>query len=122
MKRLFFLFAFVLSAGFAVAQSAQTAVSVNQERAHAHAIRLQKNLALTEDQVVKIEAITVAKLDAIDAVNADASKTQEQKDTEITQIRNAKEKEVLEVLTPEQVTQYNQMKNQRQSRKEGSQE
>jgi periplasmic protein CpxP/Spy len=121
MKRIFVLFAFLMTGVIAQAQTAQPAtVSPVQERAHAHAVRLDKILTLTPEQMTQVEAITLAKLNAIDAVNADASKTQEQKDQEIADIRAQKETEILALLTPEQVTKYNEMKQQKLDRKETS--
>lgn len=117
MKRIVALFAFILVATFANAQQAQTTTSANAERAHSQAIRLQKQLGLTQDQVTKVEAVMLAKINAIDAVNADVNKSKEQKDTEIAQIRSDKEQELIAIFTPEQATKYAEMKAQRQQRR-----
>jgi Spy/CpxP family protein refolding chaperone len=116
MKRIIALFAFILVATFANAQTAQTAPTPAAERAHVQAMRFQKQLTLTEEQTTKVEAIILAKINAIDAVEADANKTEEQKEAESAQIRSDKEKEILALLTPEQIIKYNEMKNRRQER------
>lgn len=119
MKRLFVLFAFVLTATFAHAQSTETPTPA-AERAHSQAIRMQKQLALTAEQTTQIEAILLARHNEIDAVNADVNKTQEQKDTEIATIRGQKEKEMLAVMTVDQQSRYTEMKAQRAARNGGN--
>jgi Spy/CpxP family protein refolding chaperone len=119
MKRLFLLFAFIITTGVAFAQQTQTAtVTSNEERAHSSALRFQKVLALTPEQTTQIEGIILARIIAVDAINADVNKTPEQKETEIAQIRKDKEAEIIAVLTPEQAAKYNQMKEDRKKRKE----
>jgi Spy/CpxP family protein refolding chaperone len=120
MKRILFLFALIFSAGIANAQSSETPVTPAAERAHSSAMRMQKTLALTEEQRTQIEAIILQRINAIEVIKADASKTQEQKDTEIAQVRTQKEQEMLAVMTPDQVTKYNEMKAQRQQRRDGA--
>lgn len=121
MKRIFVLFVLLVTATVANAQATQTATPAPAaERAHSYAIRMQKQLALSEEQVTQVEAVALAKFNAIDAVKADASKTQEQKDAEIAQITSEKQKEILALLTPEQVTKYNEIRQQRMDRKQNA--
>lgn len=116
MKRIFVLFIFVLSATFANAQSTQV-VETPVERAHAQALKIKKQLGLSDEQTASVEAIMLARNSEIEAVKADANKTQAQKDSDIALIRSNKEKEVQAVLTPEQLIRYNEMKAQREARK-----
>ncbi|MCK6638676.1 MAG: hypothetical protein L6Q81_01230 [Bacteroidia bacterium] len=119
MKRIFILFAFLLTTGFAFAQQTQTAPApTNEERAHTSALSFQKILTLTPEQTTQIEGIILSRINAIEVINADANKTPEQKQTEIAQIRKDKEQEILAVLTPEQLAKYNQLKEDRKKRKE----
>jgi len=118
MKRIIILFVFLFTVAGAYAQAQQTPVSTAPERAHAYAIRMQKQLALTAEQTSQIEALFLAKITAIEAVNADATKTQEQKDVEVAKIRADKEAEIQAVLTPEQLAKYNQMKEDNKKRRE----
>lgn len=119
MKRIFILFAFLLTTGLAYAQQTQTAPApTNEERAHSSALRFQKILTLTPEQTTQVEAIILARIVAVAAVEADVNKTPEQKQTEIEQIRKDKELEIQAVLTPDQLTKYNQIKEDRKKRKE----
>ncbi len=120
MKRIIFLFVLLFSVAGANAQVAEVAVNPNQERAHAYALSMQKQLGLTAEQTTQIEAIFLAKITAIEVVNADAAKTQEQKDAEIVQIRSEKEKELQSLLTPDQLIKYNQIRADRKARKEAA--
>lgn len=120
MKRILILFVFLATAGFAQAQTEQTTVSTPQEQAHSYALRMQKMLGLSEDQVVNVEAVALAKFQAIEAVQVDATKTKEQKDSEIETIKREKQKEILALLTPDQVTKYNEIREQRQERQKSS--
>lgn len=120
MKRIFVLFVLLVSATIANAQAEQIAAPTSQERAHSYAIRMQKQLTLTDEQTTQVEAVALAKYDAIDAVKADVSKTQEQKDAEIAQIKTQKQQEILALLTPEQVTKYNEIRQQRQERRKSA--
>lgn len=119
MKRIFILFAFLLTTGFAYAQQTQTAPTPSkEERAHTTTLRYQKLLTLTPEQTVQVEAIVLARINAVEAVEADVNKTPEQKQTEIAQIRKDKEAEIQAVLTPEQLAKYNQVKEDRKKRQE----
>lgn len=120
MKRIFVFFLLLATATIANAQAEATTAPTAQERAHVYAIRMQKQLALTDEQTTQIEAVALAKYNAIDAVKADAAKTQEQKDAEIAQIKSEKQKEILALLTPEQVTKYNEIRQQREQRKQNA--
>lgn len=122
MKRIIVLLAFVLTAGFVNAQSSESATTTKPaaEKAHAKALQMQKLLTLSEEQTANVEAVYLAKFNAIESVKADASKTQEQKDAAIEQIRIDKENEMLALLTPDQVQKYNEIKQQRQERKQAS--
>jgi periplasmic protein CpxP/Spy len=115
-KNIFVLFAFILTASFAQAQSAQVAENPT-ERAHTQALGLQKQLGLTEEQTAKAEAIYLARHNEVEAIKNDATKSQEQKDNAITIVRKEKEKEIQALLTPEQLIKYNELKTVRQNRK-----
>lgn len=117
MKRILVLFAFILTATFANAQATQ-APAPPTERAHTQALSYQKMLALTAEQLTQVEAIILAKINAIDEINNDATRTQEQKDADAATVRSQKEKEIMAVLTPEQQQKYTDIKNQRKQRKQ----
>jgi hypothetical protein len=119
MKRIFVLFAFILTATFAQAQSNQT-TETPAERAHTQALKMKKQLGLSDEQTASIEAIIIARHNEIDVVNADANKTQEQKDSDIAVIRSNKEKEIQAVLTPDQIVRYNEIKTQREERQKAA--
>lgn len=108
MKRIFVLFAFILTATFAQAQS-QTVESPT-ERAHTQALGLQKQLALTEEQTAKAEEIYLARYNAVQAIKADATKSQDQKDADIIAVRKQKDLEIIALLTPEQAAKYDELK------------
>ena len=84
------------------------------------AIRLQKTLALTEEQTAQVETIQLSKYAAIDAINLDATKTQEQKDAAIAQVKTDKETEMQAVFTPDQLAKYLQVKEDAKKRKESA--
>jgi len=121
MKRIFVLFAFVLTAVFAQAQSTQV-VENPTEKAHSQALKMKKQLGLSDEQTASVEAIVLARHNEIEAVKADVNKTQEQKDNEIALIRSTKEKEIQAVLTPDQLIRYNEIKAQREQRKKAAAE
>lgn len=116
MKRIFVLFAFILTASFAQAQTAQVAENPT-ERAHAQALGLQKQLGLSAEQTAQAEAIYLARHNEVEAINNDANKSQEQKDSDIVIVRKEKEKQIQALLTPEQLIKYNEIKTTRQNRK-----
>ena len=120
MKRIIAIFALILVGTFASAQQATTTTVTNAERAHSQAMKYQKMLTLTEQQTPQIEAILLAKFDAIDAVNADMNKTKEQKEADIAQINTDKENEILALLTAEQVIRYNEVKSKREQRRQAT--
>ncbi len=116
MKRIFVLFIFVLSASFANAQAAQVAENP-VERCHTQALKMKKQLGLSDEQTATVEAIMLARHNEIEAVNADVNKTQAQKDSDIALIRSNKDHEIQAVLTPDQLIRYNEIKAQREARK-----
>lgn len=119
MNRLFVLFAFILTATFAQAQSVQVAENPT-ERAHTQALRLQKQLGLSEDQTAKVEAIYLDCYNEVEAIKNDAAKTQEEKDNTTVIVRKEKEKEIQALLTPDQLIKYNEMKTNRENRKKAA--
>jgi hypothetical protein len=121
MKRLFVLFAFILTASFAQAQSAQVAENPT-ERAHAQALSLKKQLGLSDEQTAKAEAIYLARHNEVEAIKNDAAKSQEEKDNATTIVRKEKEKEIQALLTPEQLIKYNEIKTSRENRKKTANE
>lgn len=118
MKRILAFFVILFTAATINAQTAQSTTTPSQERAHMTAIRLQKTLALTEEQTAQVENIQLSKLAAIDAINLDATKTQEQKDAAIAQVKTDKETEMQAVFTPDQLAKYLQVKEDAKKRKE----
>lgn len=120
MKRIIALFAFILTVTFVNAQAAQSPTPI-AERAHTESIRWQKQLSLTAEQTTQVEAVIVARMEAIEAIKADATKTQEQKDAAIATVRAEKEAAIMALLTPDQQAQYTAIKKQRQDRKNGTQ-
>jgi hypothetical protein len=122
MKRIFVLFAFILTASFAHAQQASQAAPTAAELAHSQALRLQKVVGLSEDQLTQAEAIFLSRNTEIEAIKADASKTQQQKDDEIALIRKSKEKEIMALLTADQLIKYNDYKAKRAARRNGGTE
>ncbi len=119
MTRIFVLFAFILTATFAQAQSSPVAENPT-ERAHSQALGLQKQVGLSDEQLVKAEAIFLARHTEVEAIKNDASKTQEEKDNAITLVRTEKEKEIQALLTPDQLIKYNEIKTTRQNRKKAA--
>ncbi len=115
MKRLILILGVLFT--FVAANAQQAATRPAQERAHAQALRLKKLVSLSDDQMVKVEAIFLARAEAIDAINADAAKSPEQKKADIQNVRDAKETELKAVLTADQYTQYQQQKASRKARK-----
>jgi hypothetical protein len=118
MKRILAFFVILFTAATINAQTAQSTTTPSQERAHMTAIRLQKTLALTEEQTAQVENIQLSKYAAIDAINLDAAKTQEQKDAAIAQVKTDKETEMQAVFTPDQLAKYLQVKEDAKRRKE----
>lgn len=116
MNRIFVLFAFILTATFAQAQTAQVAENPT-ERAHSQALGLQKQLGLSAEQTTQAEAIYLARHNEVEAINNDANKSQEQKDADIVIVRKEKEKQIQALLTPDQLIKYNEIKTTRQNRK-----
>jgi hypothetical protein len=120
MKRLFFVLG-LLFAGVAVnAQTAQTTTQSTeqtpQQKAHIQAMRMQKNLTLSAEQTTQVEAVLLAKIEAIDKVKNDASKTPDAKKAEIEKIKADKDQELSTILTPAQYTQYTEMKTKQKDR------
>ena len=120
MKRILAFFVILFTAATINAQTAQSTTTPSQERAHMTAIRLQKTLALTEQQTAQVETIQLSKYAAIDAINLDAAKTQEQKDAAIAQVKTDKETEMQAVFTPDQLAKYLQVKEDAKKRKESA--
>lgn len=125
MKRLFFVFGLLLT-GLAVnAQTAQPATAQQteqtaQQRAHTQALRMQKNLSLSAEQTTQVEAVFLSRNEAIDKIKADASKTPEVKKKEIEQVKVDKDAELANILTPAQLSQYNDIKAKKAARKQAS--
>ncbi len=115
MKRLILILGVLFT--FVAANAQQPATRPAQERAHAQAMRIKKLVSLSDEQTVKVEAIFLARAEAVDAINADASKSPEQKKADIQKVRDEKEAEIKAVLTADQYTQYQQQKANRQARK-----
>jgi hypothetical protein len=118
MKRILAFFVILFTAATINAQTAQSTTTPSQERAHMTAIRLQKTLALTEQQTAQVETIQLSKYAAIDAINLDATKTQEQKEAAIAQVKTDKEAEMQAVFTADQLAKYLQVKEDAKKRKE----
>lgn len=121
MNKLFVLFALILTATFAQAQTTQVAENPT-ERAHTQALRLQKQLGLSEDQTAKVEAIYLSCHGEVETIKNDAAKTQEEKDNATTIVRKEKEKEIQALLTPDQLIRYNEIKTARENRKKTADE
>lgn len=115
MKRLILILGVLFT--FVAANAQQAATRPAQERAHAQALRLKKLVSLSDEQMVKVEAIFLARAEAVDAINADAAKSPEQKKADIQKVREEKETELKAVLTADQYTQYQQQKASRKARK-----
>lgn len=115
MKRIVTLFVILFSAVAVNAQ--QPTLTPSQERAHVVTVRMNKIVALSEDQFAKVEAVNQAKFSAIELINANAAKTKQEKEAEIAQVVADKDKEIQAILTPEQWTKYQQAKEDKKKRK-----
>ena len=122
MKRILALLpVFLLLFISAQAQRPQTTeTQTPQERAHSSAMRMKKVLELNDAQTTQVEAVILSRIQAIDRINADASLTPEAKEAAIQKVRADKDAELQKILTPQQYTRYQEMKNEREQRKNAS--
>lgn len=122
MKRILALLpVFLLLFISAQAQRLQTTeTQTPQERAHSSAMRMKKVLELNDAQTTQVEAVILSRIQAIDRINADASLTPEAKEAAIQKVRTDKDAELQKILTPQQYTRYQEMKNEREQRKNAS--
>jgi protein CpxP len=122
MKRIFALLpVFLLLVISANAQRPQTSETQSpQERAHSSALRMKKVLELSDAQTTQVEAVILSRIEAIDRINADATLTPEAKETAIQKVRTDKDAELQKVLTAQQYTRYQEMKSEREQRKNTS--
>ncbi|MCA6361955.1 MAG: hypothetical protein IM638_02895 [Bacteroidetes bacterium] len=122
MKRIFALLpVFLLLVISANAQRPQTTeTQTPQERAHSSALRMKKVLELSDAQTTQVEAVILSRIEAIDRINADASLTPDAKETAIQKVRTDKDAELQKILTPQQYTRYQEMKAEREQRKNAS--
>lgn len=122
MKRILALLpVFLLLFISAQAQRPQTTeTQTPQERAHSSAMRMKKVLELNDAQTTQVEAVILSRIQAIDRINADASLTPEAKEAAIQKVRTDKDAELQKILTPQQYTRYQEMKNEREQRKNAS--
>lgn len=122
MKRILALLpVFLLLVISANAQRPQTSeTQTPQERAHSSAMRMKKVLELSDAQTTQVEAVILSRINAIDRINADASLTPEAKEAAIQKVRTDKDAELQKILTPQQYTRYQEMKNEREQRKNAS--
>jgi periplasmic protein CpxP/Spy len=105
MKRILLVLGLILSFVAVNAQTAQQQPTA-QERAHNQAIKLQKQLMLSDDQTARVEPVILARINEVDAIKADASKTDDQKRAATEQVRTAKDTELSAILTPDQYKKY----------------
>lgn len=122
MKRILALLpVFLLLFISAQAQRLQTTeTQTPQERAHSSAMRMKKVLELNDAQTTQVEAVILSRIQAIDRINADASLTPEAKEAAIQKVRTDKDAELQKILTPQQYTRYQEMKNEREQSKNAS--
>ncbi len=119
MKQVILIIGLMFSFAVANAQVAYTPTTekpTNEQKAHNQALKMQKNLTLTNDQTVKVEALALSRLDAIAVIKSDATKTAEVQQKEIQALNDSKEKELQTILTPDQFTLYLQRKAAREAR------
>jgi periplasmic protein CpxP/Spy len=119
MKRIFALLPVFLLLVIS-AQAQRPAVSETQtpqERAHGSAMRMKKVLELSDAQTTQVEAVILSRIEAIDRINADAALTPDAKETAIQKVRTDKDAELQKILTPQQFTRYQEMKTEREQRK-----
>ncbi|GAB4136473.1 MAG: hypothetical protein Fur0041_10950 [Bacteroidia bacterium] len=114
MKKIAFLFAFLFSI---LAINAQNASSPNQERAHVQAIRMQKSLALSQEQTDKVETVFLNHLNEFEKIKADQNLSKEQKEAEFKKNQESKDAELQKILTPEQFNRYQEMLKERREQR-----
>ncbi|MBI3509377.1 MAG: hypothetical protein HY064_01850 [Bacteroidetes bacterium] len=114
MKHIVILFSLVFSFGLANAQTADRAS--DQDRAHTQALRMKKNLTLSDDQTTKVEAVLLARLQAIDAIKKETDKSASQQESEIDAVKTEKDNELATILTADQYAQYKHMQQMRKDR------
>lgn len=105
MKHIIILLGLIFSFSVANAQAGDQQTA-DQQRAHTQALRLKKNLNLSDDQTTKVEAVFLARIQEIAAITNDASKPAPQQQAEIDAVKKAKDNELATILTPDQFAQY----------------
>lgn len=100
MKRIILLFGVIFSLIAVNANAGET--PTNAVKAHEHAIAIQKAVSLNPEQVAKVEAVLLNKLDAHDAIINDQTKDGAAKTEALEALKVAKDKELSEIMTPDQ--------------------
>ncbi|MCU0435492.1 MAG: hypothetical protein MUC87_18685 [Bacteroidia bacterium] len=122
MKRIFALLpVFLLLVITATAQRPQAPeTQTAQERAHNSALRMKKVLELSDAQTTQVEAVILSRIEAIDKINADAALGPEAKEAAIQKVRTEKDAELQKILTAAQYSRYQELKTEREQRKNTS--
>ena len=102
MKRIILLFGLIFSLVAVKANAGET--PTNEQKAHNQALRIHKMVTLSEDQIVKVEAAMLTKLNAIDAINNDVTKDGTAKQAAIDLVKRESDAKIKEILTPDQHT------------------
>lgn len=96
----------------------QTAMA---DRRAAHQAHVAAKLGLTPDQQSKLKALFVANRQQRQSVLTDPSLSNEQKQAQLSQIRQTNKAQLATILTPEQLTQFQQMRRGRRHGRPGGQ-
>ncbi|WP_439881130.1 hypothetical protein ACSX1A_18550 [Pontibacter sp. MBLB2868] len=100
----------------AVAQNGQQGQMNQQERAERQTEQLKKRLALTDEQVVKLEEINKNTAETLMSLRNDQSLDRQSKMDRVKTIRDEREAAIVALLTDEQKQQYEVMQQNRQEK------
>jgi hypothetical protein len=110
------LLSFVILVQFGFAQGEGKS---NEEKATHKTAHMTKELTLSTDQQTKVKAIFLDKLGKMDAIRAKYASATDKKGMhqEVKQVRDQEEAELKRILTPAQITKYNENKEEKQDKK-----
>jgi periplasmic protein CpxP/Spy len=118
MKKILILLSFVMLVQLAFAQGGGKS---NEEKASHRTTHLTKELTLSTDQQAKVKAIILDKLGKMDAIRAKYASATDKNGMhqEVKAVREQEDAELKRILTPVQITKYNEMKDGKQGEKKG---
>lgn len=126
MKRIILLSMLAVFCQFTTLQNLYSQTKANnkvrrtpQEKADARVKRMTQDLSLTADQVPKVKAIILDRIQKMDALKTKYASSADKKEMhqKMKTIRDQKESELKAVLTPEQYAKHVQMKEQEKQKR-----